>query len=118
MEYSILVYEPAEEIARRDDPAEQEAYWSAYRAYSAALAASGILRSGAGLQPPDLATSVRFVDGARQIQDGPFADTKEKLGGFFVIEVSDLDEALRWAARCPAAERGTVEIRPNLLRDE
>ena len=57
---------------------------------------------------------MRVVDGKRRVQDGPFADTKEQLGGFFVIDVPDLDTALSWAARCPAAASGAVEVRPNL----
>ncbi|MDX2091433.1 MAG: YciI family protein [Kofleriaceae bacterium] len=114
MHYSIIVYETEAELAARQDPQRTEAYWSAYHAYSKALAEAGVIRGGAGLQPPADATTVRIRDGKRQVQDGPFADTKEKLGGFFVIEVEDLDKALAWAARCPAASTGSVEVRPNL----
>jgi hypothetical protein len=69
---------------------------------------------GAGLQPPPLATTVRLREGKRQVQDGPFADTKEQLGGYYVIEVPGLDQALDWAARCPSVSSGSVEVRPNL----
>ena len=68
--------------------------------------------SGAGLMPPDTATTVRIRDGQRLVADGPFADTKEQLGGFFVIDVADLDTALEWAARSPAATYSSVEVRP------
>jgi hypothetical protein len=114
MQYALLIYEHPEEVARREAPEAQEAYWSSYRAYAKALSDAGILRGGEGLRPVHVATTVRRRDGARQIQDGPFADTKEQLGGFFVIEVADLDEALRWAERCPAAARGAVEVRPTM----
>lgn len=69
---------------------------------------------GAALQPPSAATTVRQQNGKQHVQDGPYADTKEQLGGYFVIEVPDLDKALEWAARCPAAAAGAVEVRPNL----
>ena len=69
---------------------------------------------GSALQPPAVATTVRQRDGKRQVQDGPYAETKEQLGGYYEIEVADLDTALDWAARCPAASTGAVEVRPNL----
>jgi len=75
---------------------------------------AGILKGGAGLAPPDIATTVRVENGERLVQDGPYADTKEQLGGFFIIEVPDLDSALDWAARYPAGPHGIVEVRPNL----
>ena len=71
----------------------------------------------AGLEPPAAATSLRQRDGGRLVQDGPFADTKEQLGGFFIIDVPDLDAALEWAARYPAGPAGGVEVRPNLPLD-
>lgn len=114
MHYALVVYETEAELAARQDPTRVEAYWSAYQSYSRALAEAGIARGGAGLMPPSDATTVRLRNGKRQIEDGPFADTKERLGGFFVIEVEDLDKALEWAARCPAANTGSVEVRPAL----
>ena len=69
---------------------------------------------GAALQPPAVATTVRQRDGKREVQDGPYAEAKEQLGGYCVIDVPDLDQALAWAARCPAASTGAVEVRPNL----
>ncbi len=114
MQFCILTYESKEEIARRNNPAEAQSYWAAYFAYSQALSEAGVAIGGAGLQPPALATSVRVRDGKRHLQDGPFADTKEQLGGFFNIDVPSLDKALEWAARCPASSTGTVELRPIL----
>ena len=69
---------------------------------------------GAGLQLPDTATTLRLDDGRRLIQDGPYADTKEQLGGFYIINVPDLDTALEWAARIPAAPGSVTELRPKL----
>jgi hypothetical protein len=114
MKYAILVYETPAEVAAREDPARMGAYWAAYTAYAQALGAAGVAAGGAGLQPPSMATTVRLRGGQRQVQDGPFADTKELLGGMFLIDVPDLDAALVWAARCPAAATGSVEVRPQL----
>ena len=114
MHYAILVYETPAEIAAREDPARQGAYWGAYTAYSRALVEAGVAAGGAGLQPPALATTVRLRGGERQVQDGPFSDTREVLGGFYTIDVPDLDAALEWAARCPSAATGSVEVRPQL----
>lgn len=114
MKYAIIVYETPAELAAREDPARAGAYWAAYQAYSAALVQGGVAAGGAGLQPPATATTVRLRGGQRLVQDGPFADTKELLGGFFTIDVPDLDTALEWAARCPSAATGSVEVRPQL----
>ncbi len=74
-----------------------------------------MLAGAGGLEPPVTATTVRVVDGQRHVQDGPFADTKEQLGGYFVIDVPDLDVALEWAERCPSASTGgSCEVRPLL----
>jgi len=80
----------------------------------AALEASGILQGASGLQPPGVATTVRVRDGSWTVHDETFADPKEHLGGYFLIEVADLDEALRWAERCPSASYASVELRPVL----
>jgi hypothetical protein len=76
--------------------------------------ASGVAKYGDGLQPPETATTLRVVDGKRVVHDGPFADTKEMLGGYLIIDVPDLDTALEWAAKAPCAHGGSVEIRPVL----
>ena len=114
MQFTILVYEAQSELAARTDPKRKDAYWGAYRAYTKALRDAGVMVGGAGLEPPRTATTVRVPDGTRRVQDGPFADTKEQLGGYYVIDVPDLDRALEWAARCPASSSGAVEVRPNL----
>jgi hypothetical protein len=114
MQYAIMFSEDAAHFAKREDPAESAAYWGAWMAYVGALNASGVVVAGAGLQPPGTATTIRLRDGKRHVQDGPFADSKEQLGGFFVIDVPDLDAALEWAARSPSASYGSVEVRPVL----
>ena len=114
MQYALVVYETAAELESRDDPAKAATYWAAYTHYSKALVDAGVAAGGAGLQSPALATTVRIRSGQRLVQDGPFADTKEMLGGLFMIEVPDLETALQWASRCPAASTGSVEVRPML----
>jgi hypothetical protein len=91
---------------------EQEHWLGAYKAYMEAMTKAGVLRSSSGLQPSSSATTVRTVDGKTQVLDGPYADSKEQLGGFHIIEVADLDAALSWAARSPTALYGIVEVRP------
>ncbi len=114
MHYMLTMLETAATMSERDDPARAEAYWGGWMAYAQAIRESGVMVSGNGLQPPATATTLRIRDGQRQVQDGPFAETKEMIGGYFVIDVPDLDAALAWAARSPAAVSGAVEIRPVL----
>ncbi|WP_322411252.1 YciI family protein [Microbacterium invictum] len=114
MQFAILAMEAEADYADRTDPDASEAYWSSWAAYVTALQESGTMSAAAGLQPPGTATTVRMRGGDAEIQDGPFADTKEHLGGIFLIEAPDLDAAMQWAARCPAAARGSVEVRPVL----
>ncbi len=85
---------------------------AAGRAYGEALMAAGIFVGGAGLEAPQSTTTVSMRDGKRQVHDGPYAETKEFLAGFAIIDVPDLDTALEWAARHPAANRTPVEVRP------
>jgi hypothetical protein len=92
--------------------AEQERWLGAYRAYMQAMADAGVLEHSNGLQPTATATTVRIRDGKTRVLDGPYADSKEQLGGFHLIEVPDLDAALAWAARSPTALHGVVEVRP------
>lgn len=91
---------------------EQERWLGAYKAYMEAMTRAGVLRSSKGLQPTSAATTVRVADGKTQVLDGPYADSKEQLGGFHIIEVADLDAAIAWAARSPTALHGVVEVRP------
>jgi len=115
MTYTILIYETRDDFGARTDAKCKDAYWGAYGAYTQALREAGVMVGGAGLQPPAVATTVRLRDGKRQVQDGPYAEVKEQLGGYYVIDVPDLDRALEWAARCPAASSGAVEVRPHLV---
>jgi len=92
--------------------AEQEHWLGAYRAYMEAMTKAGVLRSSNGLQRTSAATTVRVAEGKTQVLDGPYADSKEQLGGFHIIEVADLDAAIAWAARSPTALHGVVEVRP------
>ena len=112
VQYMLLFTESAAEFALRNDSEKAPAYWGAWTAYCDTLVASGIMISGAGLQPPETATTVRVRDGKRQVHDGPYAESKEMLGGIFVIEVPDLDTALEWAARAPSASYASTEVRP------
>ena len=91
---------------------EQQLWLGAYRAYLQAMTEAGVLASSQGLQPTATATTVRVAAGKPQVLDGPYADTKEQLGGFHLIDVPDLDAALAWAARSPTALHGVVEVRP------
>jgi hypothetical protein len=114
MEYMLMFFETPAECARRDNPAQAPAYWGAWQAYVDAVRASGCVKNGHGLEPPRTATTVRVASGRREVQDGPFADTREHLGGYFVIDVPSLDTALEWAARAPNASAGHTEVRPVL----
>jgi hypothetical protein len=92
---------------------EAGAAMQAYEEYGRQLTEAGAFVSGEGLQPSGTSTQLRLVDGERVLTDGPFAETKEQLGGFYVLECKDLDEALGWAEKCPAAAAGgTIEVRP------
>ena len=117
MNYTILIYETAADFAVRTDPdaKKREAYWSVWPRYTKALQDAGVFVGGAGLQPPETATTLRFRNGERLVQDGPYADTKEQLGGYYVINVPDLDTALDWAARVPQSPGRIYEVRPNLV---
>ncbi len=117
MNYTIMIYETAADFAARTDPDpnKKAAYWAPWPLYSKALKDAGVFVGGAGLQPPETATTLKFRDSQRLVQDGPYADTKEQLGGFFIIDVPDLDTALDWAARCPSSPGRVFEVRPNLV---
>ncbi len=84
----------------------------AYQAYTEALTKSGALLGSNRLQPTSTATTVRVNNGKSQVLDGPYADSKEQLGGYYLIDAPNLDSAISWAARCPAAGHGSVEVRP------
>jgi len=107
MQYMLLIYEDdADRVANMDERMPTCA------AYVEAMRKAGIYVTGDRLRSAGTATSVRLVDGRTRVIDGPYAEAKEQLGGFHIIEVDDLDTALQWAARCPSASRGVVEVRP------
>ncbi len=114
MQYMLILNETAEEFARRNRPEDAGEYWGGWNAFIGAMAEAGVIVSGSGLFGPETATTVRVRDGKSIVEDGPFADTKETLGGYFVIDVPDLDAALAWAARSPSAQYASVEVRPVL----
>ena len=111
MQFALLIYESPEAFAARKND-ENDPYLGAWRAYYKALVEAGIYVGGDPLQLPETGTTVRVSEGKRRVQDGPYADTKEQLGGLTILELPSLDAALDWAARCPAASAGTVEVRP------
>jgi hypothetical protein len=111
MQFALLIYETPEAFATRKND-ENDPYLGAWRAYYKALVGSGIYVGGDALELPETGTTVRVKEAKRRVQDGPYADTKEQLAGFAVVELPSLDAALEWAARCPAAAMGAVEVRP------
>ncbi len=111
MKYLLQIF--ANETMENAMPeAEMGAMMHAYGAYTEALIAAGALLGGERLRPVSDATSVRVRDGKTEVLDGPFAETHEQFGGYYLIEAPDLDAALAWAARCPSASNGTIEVRP------
>ena len=114
MQYMLMYQETPQDFETRSNPQAAPAYWGAWNAYIGAMMAAGIVVGGNGLQPPHMSTTARMRNGKRQVQDGPFADTREHLGGYFVLELASLDEALEWAARAPCAATGSTEVRPVL----
>jgi hypothetical protein len=115
MRYALLIHYPQPAIPTVSE-AEIKAGMAAFQAYAKALEEAGVLRSAEVLQTVASATSVSVKQGGLQVQDGPFAETKEQFAGIFMLDVPDLDAALAWAEKCPAARWGTVEIRPSGVR--
>ena len=111
MQFALLIFESPEAFATRKAP-ESNPYLGAWRAYYKTIVEAGIYVGGDPLEVPETATTVLVMEGKRRVQDGPFADTKEQLAGFMILELPSLDAALDWAARCPAASAGAVEVRP------
>ena len=111
MKYMLLIYqnEAGMEAARKTD---LEQVHAAYGAYTEALKKAGVLAAGDALALSTSATTVRVANGKNQVLNGPYAETKEQLGGYYIIDVPDLDAALSWAARCPGASQGAMEVRP------
>ena len=111
MKYMLLIYNNEASFQSRSK-AEVDRIMAAYGAYVDAVKQAGVAAGMDRLQPSTTASTVRLVNGKTQVLDGPYAETKEQLGGYFVIDVPDLDAALAWAARCPGASHGTIEVRP------
>lgn len=111
MKYMMLIYTNEADYAGMTK-AEGEQRTGAYMAYAQAMQKAGILREGGRLKPTSTGSTVRVADGKTKVLDGPYAETKEQLGGYFIIDVPDLDQALSWAAKCPGASHGAVEMRP------
>jgi hypothetical protein len=111
MQYLLTLY--ADEAGWTNmSNSEQEQGVAAYMAYGEALKAAGALKGSNRLQPISTATTVRSINGKSQVLDGPYVDSKEQLGGYYLIDVPDLDAALSWASRCPCTAYGVVEVRP------
>jgi hypothetical protein len=111
MQYALLIYgaeEPWEALS--DD--ERGVIYREYAALNSELREQRKLLGGEELQPVATSTTVRVRDGEALVSDGPFAETKEALGGFYLVEAESLDEAIEWAARIPSARTGTIEVRP------
>ena len=111
MKYMLMIYADEKAYMKAAEKNGQE-MMSAYSSYTQALQKAGVLLGGDRLQPTGTASTVRVANGKTQVLDGPYAETKEQLGGYYMIEVPDLDAALSWAARCPGANHGSIEVRP------
>jgi hypothetical protein len=111
MQYLLLIYgNEAGMLAATKEQSNQ--MLAAYGAYTEAMKKAGVIVGGERLKPTSTATSVRVAKGKTEVLNGPYAETKEQLGGYYMIDVPDLDSALSWAARCPGANHGTIEVRP------
>ncbi len=111
MQYMLLIYE-AEEIWENMNEAEQAEVLAGHRALNDRLNADGVVFTGEPLMPTATAVSVRNRNGQRHVSDGPFAETKEQLAGFYMVDVATIDQALEYAALIPNADGGTIEVRP------
>ena len=111
MQYLLILYSNESGWSKMT-PADQEQAMGAYAAFTEALKKAGALVGSNRLQPISTATTVRVGNGKTQVLNGPYADSKEQLGGYFLIDAPDLDAAISWAARCPGASHGVIEVRP------
>jgi hypothetical protein len=111
MQYLLLIY--SNEAAMLSQPKEaSDRILAAYGAYTEAMKTAGVWVGSNRLRPTSDATTVSIVEGETKVLDGPYAETKEQLGGYYLVDVPDLDAALSWAARCPSAAYGRIEVRP------
>ncbi len=111
MKYALLIYADEQSWASMSEEEMHQVY-EGHRAYGEAMTEAGVLRGGEELQPTTAATTLRFANGKTSLVDGPFAETREQLGGFYLIEVDHLDQALDWARKMPCMRDGCVEVRP------
>jgi hypothetical protein len=116
MQYLLLIYENEALMGDRS-PEKNGAIFAGYKKFTQDIIASGAYKAGEALQPTGTATSVRVRDGQRLVTDGPFAETREQLGGFYMVEAADLDAAIAIAAQIPTAQDGTIEVRPIMVWD-
>ena len=111
MQYLLMIY--GEEAAMQNRSQEEIGrVVGAFMAYTEAVKSAGVLVGSNRLRPTNTATTVRLADGKTQVLNGPYAEVKEQLGGFYLIDAPDLDAAISWAARCPGAQHGAIEVRP------
>jgi len=115
LQYMLLIYDNESELQTRGEAFVKKMYQD-YGAFSNEIIQSGNFKAGSELQPVSKATTVRVRDGKCLVTDGPFAETKEQLGGYYLVEAADLDEATAIAARIPSAQTGSIEVRPLVLR--
>jgi hypothetical protein len=117
MQYMLLIYDDERAWAKKGAE-EVQAVMQAYGRYTEELIAAGVMRGGSELAPVTTATTVRVRNGKALLTDGPFAETKEQLGGYYIIDVPDLDAAIHWASKVPSALSGSIEIRPQVVTDD
>jgi len=111
MRYLALIYQEEQDMATMD-PTQADSQTAAYDEFTKAVRDAGVFRAGEALQPTSAATTVRVRDGRTLTTDGPFAETREALGGFYLLDCQNLDEAIEWAAQIPGARYGSIELRP------
>lgn len=111
MQYMLLIYTNPDAFMKMT-PEQQSQGLAAYQSYMQALTKADVLKASNRLQPTSAATTVRVDNGKTQVLNGPYAETKEQLAGYFLIDVADIDAAVSWAARCPGSSHGTIEVRP------
>jgi hypothetical protein len=117
MEFLLLLYSDPAGLEKLP-PAQASEAMNAYGAYTGALQNAGVLKGSNRLRPTHTATTVRLKSGKSEVLNGPYVETREQLGGYYLIDVKDLDAALSWAAKCPTASHGVVEVRPVWPRSE
>lgn len=114
MQYLLMIYQNEAELSKMSPEARQKMS-AEYGTYTQSIVQSGHFKAGDGLQPTSTATTVRVRDGKTLTTDGPFAETREQLGGYYLVEAKDLDTAIALAARIPGARDGSIEVRPVMI---